>query len=83
MNVPVVTTPRLRIRCAICGGPAQRVTTWRDEGHQSWRIVVDCHGDRDSMTLSDYDIARLGKEGVDQIQYGEGVAFSTPRLGTA
>ena len=69
----------LRIRCALCGKPVDRVAIWH---HPRGDVTIEahCHGASDSMTLRAFDIDCLDQDVIRQIQQGEGVAFSTLAL---
>lgn len=73
----------MRIRCAICDKPVNRWEHWRNEEHMMQTIKVYCHGDTDSMKLSDFDLAHMTREQRSQLENQEGVAFTTKRLTSA
>lgn len=70
----------MRIVCAQCGHPVERVERWAEPGDMGVQIKVYCHGDEDTMRLGLRDMHRLGPNGMRQIAAGEGVAFATHRI---
>jgi hypothetical protein len=68
----------LRVRCAKCERPVDRIEQWETEADYRLEIRVFCHGDRETMSLSLYDVEDA--EVVKQIKGQEGVAFATARL---
>ena len=70
--------PNPVIMCAICQRPVDRVE-WRDDLNTGDRVITaHCHGDRDTMRLSQADlISMIGKEPTS------GVAFADKRVGDA
>ena len=79
MHVAVSDRPLWpRIRCALCDKPVDRIE-WRDDPRSFARIIsVYCHGDRDTMELTEECIQQRGL--ADQIMEQEGVAFSAARI---
>jgi hypothetical protein len=70
----------MRIMCAQCGWPVDRVQTWIEPGDMGVRIKAYCHGEEDAMRLGLRDMDQLGRDGLRQIEDGEGMAFATPRI---
>ncbi len=70
----------LRIRCAICDKPVDRVEQWRRDYSATTEIVVYCHDYVDRMSLSDYDLMHLSRDELRQFERSEGVAFTTKRI---
>jgi hypothetical protein len=68
----------IRIRCAICDKPVDRITLSRDVAFMRTLIAVECHGDRDAMDIPETFFQH--KEDVDALKASEGVAFATKRL---
>lgn len=73
--------PRLpRIRCAVCDKPVDHIVWSEDRANDTQVLAVSCHGERETMSLSDLDIDQLGPDGYRQIMEQEGIAFATRRL---
>ncbi len=72
----------MRIRCAQCDRLVDEVVTWTEpRGYR--RIVAHCHGEEDTMILTEREIADLKPEELEQLERAEGVAFRTPKLTAA
>lgn len=67
----------MRIRCAVCDKPVERILTREDIARCRHEITVVCHGDNDTMML---DHLALIETGAEQFFQTEGVAFQTNRI---
>ena len=74
MNHLVDSSPPLKLLCAICDKPVDRITTYYDCMRRSHEIRADCHGDSDTMILTEHMLQEM-REVPDS-----GVAFTTKRL---
>lgn len=70
----------LRIRCAICDKLVDRVYWRYDQWKGETLIEVDCHGDKDRMTITDHDIVTMTHAQLHELNSSVGVAFTTPRV---
>lgn len=70
-----------RIMCAKCNRLVDRVE-WTKEYRDRTvtRIEVWCHGDIDSMEISDFDLMRMTSEQIRALNSSVGVAFTTKRI---
>lgn len=73
-----------RVRCVICDKLVDKVQVDYDPVNDRHRIVVRCHGDKDVMEASGYQI-QDDPEFWRAVAGGhvEGLAFTTKRLETA
>lgn len=63
-----------RIQCAICNKPVREIEWHEAYWEHKLYITVRCHGDKDTMVLTDEDRMRLKKMPSD------GTAFETKRI---
>lgn len=72
--------PTLRIRCAICDKPVDRVTVMPGVYRSAFTIEAECHGETDRMEVTQIDAINLGPDGIKQLQKQEGIAFLNAKL---
>lgn len=77
MPIPsTIRNPYPKITCAICRRQVEKITWYEDPRSQKLVIVVGCHGDTDSMELTDQQRMEFG----DQLQNAEGLAFTQGKI---
>jgi len=64
------------IICAVCNKPVEKLEWFDDFNSHARHITAHCHGDTDSMVLTDAFLIDL----VDPKQLTEGVAFQTKKI---
>lgn len=67
------------ITCAKCRKPVDEIEWMRDYSGRYTVITVRCHGEIDTMTLSDYELSQMPEALRQQLLDGEGFAFQ-PKL---
>jgi hypothetical protein len=63
----------MRILCARCQRPVERIVETRDDFMQRTRFTAICHGEREHVDFTDDELGRV--DSVDMV----GVAFETPK----
>lgn len=67
----------IRLRCAKCNKPVDKVV-WQDDPYSGVRqIAAYCHGERDTMTI---DFLVLSPAQIEEMKLQEGVAFATQAI---
>lgn len=67
----------IRLRCAKCNKPVDKVM-WQDDPYNGIRqIAAYCHGERDTMTV---DSLVLSPAQIEEMKLQEGVAFATQAI---
>jgi hypothetical protein len=69
----------MKINCHLCGKHVDRITMESDPLSNDTVITAYCHGAIDEMRLSQTDVIKMGREVLQQIGNGTGVAFQTTK----
>ncbi|MNL65747.1 hypothetical protein D3C87_1901270 [compost metagenome] len=68
------------ITCDVCSKPVDRIAAEGCDHSATITIRVWCHGATDTMRLTQRFLAKIGREGRDQLMSSGGVAFQTQAI---
>jgi len=69
-----------RIRCAVCHRYVDKMWMWHDLLASTYRIKVRCHGQEDTMEITEEFFMDLTAAQRQQLETQEGIAFDQKRI---
>lgn len=63
--------------CDICDRPVDKLVQYEEPDTRAIVLRAHCHGEMDEMRLTPYDLVKMTRDQLDQMNEGVGRAFTT------